>query len=1124
MKKENYNLLIQKLDEFIRKYYFNKLIRGAIYFGSLALAVFIFLVVLEYFGKFNTTTRTVLFYGSLSVLSLALIMWVLYPLTQILAFGRRISHEQASQIIGKHFSEIDDKLYNVLQLKKLSEQSSSDLIESGINQKISQLKPVPFQLAVNLGENKKYLKYLVPPAAVVALLLAISPQIISESTNRLVAHNVEFVPLAPYKITIENKSLTTFKSEDFKLRILLEGEEIPNQLKVHFEGQEFLMSKSGKIQFSFSFNNLDDDVSFFISDGVFNSKNYEIKVLPKAAIKQFSIEVDYPNYLRKKDETITDKGDLNIPEGTELKWNFVTEDAEGINFILKDSSTQANRISENEFQYKKRVFRSNIYALSAYNSTVNSDTATYKIDVTQDLRPQIEVDGQTDSSNLRLIYFKGYIKDDYGFSRLEFRSKFIGGNDSMGMEESVQIPIDKSLPQTDFYYSLNLHKYQLKSGDKVEYYFQVWDNDGVNGSKSARTQTYTFKAPSKDELAEKEEDSNSKIKDDLKENIKLSQDIKRDLEELKQSMLNKKQLGYQEKKKLEDLMKKHKQLQKNMQQLKNENRQKNQMQNEFEPMDENLMEKQKQLEKLMENVMSEEMKEMMREMEKLMEKLQKDELQKQLEKIELSNEDLEKELDRNLELFKQLEFEKQLNDLKDKVDELKEKQKELKEKTLEAEKKAEKEELKEKQEELNKEMDELSKKMDELEKKNQELEEPNDMPKTESLEEQIKEDMKESAEELSKMNEQKAGEKQQESEDGMQELSEQMASLQMQMQSSQQAENLEDLRQLLENLITLSFSQEELMENLKSTDINDPKYVELAQRQNKLQDDSKIIEDSLFALSKRIIQLEGIVNREMSSINTNMQKAVEQLAERNTAMANNRQQYAMTSLNNLALMLDEAMQQMQQQMQSMMQSKGQCKKPGNKPGAKPGNKMGNMKSLQQQLNKQMEQLKKAMEQGQKPGGKKGQKPGEGKPGGQGGMSKQLAQMAAKQSAIRKAIQEMQDEIGKGREGGGSLDKLQEMMEETETDLVNKQITNETILRQQEILTRLLQSEKAEREREKDEKREAVEFTDEFSRNPKSFFEYNRRKESEIELLKTLPPSFNNFYKSKVTEYFNQINP
>ena len=97
-----------------------------------------------------------------------------------------------------------------------------------------------------------------------------------------------------------------------------------------------------------------------------------------------------------------------------------------------------------------------------------------------------------------------------------------------------------------------------------------------------------------------------------------------------------------------------------------------------------------------------------------------------------------------------------------------------------------------------------------------------------------------------------------------------------------------------------------------------------------------------------------------------------------------------------------------------------------------------------------------------------------------------------------------------------------MMEKTETDLVNKQITRETIRRQEEILSRLLESEKAEREREKDKQRKSTEFTDEIYRNPNEFFEYNNRKEQEMELLKTMPPSFNSFYKNKVSEYFNQV--
>ena len=63
MHQDNYQILIDKLDQFIRKYYVNQLIRGALY--TLATVVFLFVLinVLEYFYYFNTSVRKLMFYG-----------------------------------------------------------------------------------------------------------------------------------------------------------------------------------------------------------------------------------------------------------------------------------------------------------------------------------------------------------------------------------------------------------------------------------------------------------------------------------------------------------------------------------------------------------------------------------------------------------------------------------------------------------------------------------------------------------------------------------------------------------------------------------------------------------------------------------------------------------------------------------------------------------------------------------------------------------------------------------------------------------------------------------------------------------------------------------------------------
>jgi hypothetical protein len=116
---------------------------------------------------------------------------------------------------------------------------------------------------------------------------------------------------------------------------------------------------------------------------------------------------------------------------------------------------------------------------------------------------------------------------------------------------------------------------------------------------------------------------------------------------------------------------------------------------------------------------------------------------------------------------------------------------------------------------------------------------------------------------------------------------------------------------------------------------------------------------------------------------------------------------------------------------------------------------------------------------------------------------------------------------KGNEMGKKLgDQIQDMMkkmEETETDLVNKRITPETMRRQQELTTRLLESEKAMQEQEEEQKRKSETARQNFERKaPPQFQQYVRDKQKQTELLRTVPPNLNSYYKRQVDSYFKKI--
>ena len=121
------------------------------------------------------------------------------------------------------------------------------------------------------------------------------------------------------------------------------------------------------------------------------------------------------------------------------------------------------------------------------------------------------------------------------------------------------------------------------------------------------------------------------------------------------------------------------------------------------------------------------------------------------------------------------------------------------------------------------------------------------------------------------------------------------------------------------------------------------------------------------------------------------------------------------------------------------------------------------------------------------------------------------------------MQQYGQEMKQQNAGNGKLakeiDEMMRQMEQTETDLVNKTITQQTIRRQQQILSRLLEHEKAEMQREKEQRRESHEAADQKQTTPPSLEQYKKLQKANKELFHSSPASLKPFYKSKVNDYF-----
>lgn len=1112
-----YNSLLEKLDKFIRRYYTNQLIRGVMFSAVYVLAFFLAINLLEYYFYMSGAMRKVLFYGFILSSVVFIGNFFVMPLLRYYRLSKIISYEQAAQIIGTHFSEVKDKLLNILQLHHTAEGTDSQLLLAAIDQKAVELKPVDFSFAIDLSKNRKYLRYLAPPLLLFLFIIIAAPNVIKEGTKRLYNNDTFYEKEAPFQFVIQNKNLKALQFENFDLEVKIEGDALPAEVYMQAGDNTIKLKKKEANLFSYEFTNLQKSTPFRFTANGFRSKEYTLDVVAKPVVASFEVTADYPAYTGKADEVLKNIGDLVIPEGTKLNWRFNTQNVEAIRFILGDSAYTLKQSDDDEFTFSKAFMQSTQYMLKVSNNSIkDADSVSYSLNVVPDLYPVLTVNEKRDSAVQKYFYYIGEASDDYGLRRLSFNYQITRADSSASaINKSIDVPMSAGLVSRFTYY-WSITELGIQPGDKMTYYFEVWDNDGVHGSKSTRSTTMLFNMPTLNELNKEITKENKELKKDLKETMDMAKDLKNELREMQDKLMEKKNLNWEDKKNLQESVEKQKALQDQLQEMKDKMANNFEKQNEFKEVNEQIAEKQKKLQELFEEVMSPEMKELYQKLEKMLEQLQKKDALDKMDDMQAAQEKMEKELDRMLELFKKLEFDQKMQETADKLDKIAEKQEELakqQEKNQDGKEAKNSDELKKEQEKLSNEMKEAKNDLQELKKLNEETKSEQDFKDVEKSMDNAEKQMEDAQQDQAQNQNNKASKNQKSAAQNAKSAASKMKEMKMQMDQEQDAEDMQAIRQLLENIVALSFDEEKLMNNVKATNINNPKYVELMKEQQRIRENSKMVEDSLYALAKRQDQIRSFITKEISSVNKYLSKSIDDMEDRNTVKAMANQQFVMTGYNNLALMLSEALEQMQQQASEQQEKKEggspkncmKCKKPG---AGKPS-----MSQMQKQLNDKISQMGEMMKregQGQKPGS-------------QTGMSRQFAEMAQMQQQIRKELERVNQEENKDGKGGlGNLGEAIKKMEETEKNLVNKQLTTEMQRRQQDIMNKLLEAENAQRQRDEKQERESNTAKEAERKMPPSLEEYLKARQSDVDFYKTVPPSLKPYYKSLAEKYFRSI--
>ena len=1163
----------KKLEGFIRKYYTNELLRGAILFFALGLFYFLITLLIEYFFWLSPAGRTVLFWAFIAVEVALLIKFIAVPLARLFKLSKGINYKDAASLIGNYFPEVSDKLINTLQLH--NEVTDSELMLASIEQKSEELEPIPFRLAIDFKKNKKYLKYAAIPVVIFLIAnYAGKEKVFSTSYERVVNYNEAYKPPAPFSFYVVNENLQAIENKDFELRVRTLGDIIPEEASVRFNDEVYFLQKIAPGEYSYIFEQPTEDITFNLKGNKVVSQPYTIEVLEVPVLMDFDMELNYPAHTRKGKETVKNTGNAIIPEGTTVSWNISTRQTEGVDLVLKDTiipfAISENVTTSKVFKAVKRIYNNTSYEVSTSNSQLkNYENLAYNLQVIKDQYPQISLEAKKDTVNQQQNYFYGKVSDDYGLKKLQI-VYYPSESDNKQYEE---ISISKGNVDQFIYAFPN--KLDLQEGVNYEYYFEVFDNDAIHRFKSTKSTIYSFVKLTDDELKNKQLEQQQKSIGNLDKSLQKMKDSEKELQEISRTQKEKKQLSFNDQKKLDSFLKRQKQ-QEGM--MKDFSKQLKENLDEFQKEEELTDEDKERLKERLERQekKAKENEKLLKELQELREKMPKEELSEKLEELEKQNKNNKRNLEQMVELTKRYYVQKKTEQIARDLEKLAKKQEDLS-------KKEGKENTKEKQDELNEEFKKLEEALKELEKENQELKKPMDLPGDEKKQEEIKEEQEGASEELEKQEDQEqqdgtpqdksgAQEKQKKAAEKMKQMSKSMQS-QMQMDGEESLEeDTEMLRQILDNLLVFSFEEEAIMMEFRKMDNKNPNYARKLRRQNVLKQNFKHIDDSLYALSLRQPKLDEVINETLVDIDYSMDQALSRLAENQIMQVVSSQQYVITGTNKLADFLSQTLDNMQNAMMSGSGS-GKGKGMGMGSGSGSGEQLPDIIQSQEELNKKMGEGKKPGE-GKEGEGKEGEsgegsegKEGEGKgggdqPGSQGEEGKDgegeggqgggkgssnsdlkgdgngengdgengdgqiddyeqglLYEIYKEQSKLR---QQLEDAIQ--REGlGDNAEKLVKDMKDVEQQLLDKGFNNETLQRMTNLKHELLKLKEATLQQGEENKREANTNLKEFANPVNSALEKAKKYFNTTEILNRNALPLKEEYKRKVQDYFQKNN-
>ncbi|WP_165749340.1 hypothetical protein [Cellulophaga sp. Z1A5H] len=948
----------KNLKDFVKSYYTAQLIKGCILFLALGSLFLLLVLGVEYFLWLSSGFRLCILLSMLLVSLYLAYQFILIPIFYLFRLKKGLSDSQAADLIGRHFPEIEDKLSNLIDLQATTEQS--ELLSASIQQRAEVLTPFNFSKAINFNNSYAYAKWIVAPLLIFSLIFFFGDiKSFFKSYERVVNYDLAYEKPAPFKFILLSSNLSVLKNETASILVETSGTIQPETISISIEGEEYVMKNANGI-FQYDIKAPTDSFTFhFIANG-YTSNSYRFEVINTPSILNFNLELNYPKYTNKKPEVIQSTGTAILLEGTTVKWNVTTEYTDKLLYKDLDTIKEFTKISSHNFIFSKRIYNSLSYTVTTSNERVlDFENLNYSFKVVKDEAPRIEVEQRVDSLVNNTAYYSGTLSDDYGLTSLK-----LFYYDMLSPDKVNSIELSKPTNTVNTFYYTFPSGIDISANSTYGYYFQVSDNDGVNGSKHTKSKTFTSKILNDNQLKNKDLESQQAIISNLNKTVDQLKNQTKSLEDLSNSQKEKSNLNFNDKSKLNSLLQKQEVQENQMQKFSKQLKENLSKSNEEDDLNKLLQERLERQE-----LQAEKNKQLLEDLKKIADKINKEELSRRLDDLAKNQKNGQRNLEQLLELTKRYYVTEAASQLAKDLENLSKKQEDL------SQSKTNDTKAKEAQEKVNEEFSKLSSKLKELEKDNENLKKPISLgikdAELNALDDNLDAISKQLQEEQKEIKSPSASSKQKSAAAKIKELAESLSQSSSSSGGSSVSEDAEVLRQILDNLVVFTFKQEAIIDELSENENVFANQSKVILQQKELKSLFEHVDDSLFSLSLRVPEISEKVNKEVTDLYYNLDNVVENLSESRIYQSVSYQKYVLNSGNTLSDLLADILDNMQE---SMKTGKGE--------GSSQDFQLPDIIKGQSELSKKMGDAGKGKE------GKKGESGSSGEKGKEGNQGKQ----------------------------------------------------------------------------------------------------------------------------------------